>query len=104
MRLPCGRDMRRKLSNAPAPTGSLPIGHAEPESKSQPKVAEPKQATQTYYRYLQAIHRKDRRAAEFYAQKCRTEGLPETQLAELALLDTYQTRGTRSRANQKTGS
>jgi hypothetical protein len=86
----------RKISQAPRPTGSLPTGHAAPEPA--PKTAaksEPKQSTQSYYRFLEAIHRRDRPAAEFYAQKCRHKDLPETLLKELSLLDICQTRGTR---------
>jgi hypothetical protein len=81
--------MRRKISNAPAPIEPLDPSHAAPEQepKAQPKVAEPKQPTESYFRFLRAIHRKDRRVAEFYADKCRNEGLPETKLSELALLD-----------------
>ena len=81
--------MPRKISNAPAPIEPLAPSHATPEQepKAQPKVAEPKQPTESYYRFLRAIHRRDRRAAEFYAQKCRDQGLSESHLTELALLD-----------------
>jgi hypothetical protein len=50
---------------------------------------------ESYYRFLRAIHHNDRRRAELYAQKCWAEGLPETQLKELALLDVYQTKSRR---------
>jgi hypothetical protein len=80
--------MHKKISKAPTPIGSLPIGHAAPQQKPKSsKVAEPKQPTESYYRFKQAIHRGDRRAAEFYAQKCRDQGLSESHLTELALLD-----------------
>jgi hypothetical protein len=86
----------RKISKAPRPIGSLPTGHTTPEPAPDPAAkSEPKQPTESYYRFLRAIRRGDRREAEFYAQKCRDEGLPETQLKELSLLDIYQTRSKR---------
>ncbi|MFZ0147965.1 MAG: hypothetical protein WAM72_06395, partial [Xanthobacteraceae bacterium] len=78
------------------PIGSLPLGHAAPEPAPNPAAkVEQKQPTQSYYRFLEAVHRGDRRRAEFYTQKCRDEGLPEAQLKEVSLLDTYQTSGRR---------
>ena len=86
----------RKVSKAPRPTGSLPTGHAAPEPGPNPATkSEPKQPTESYSRFLKAVHSRDRRAAEFYAQKCRDEGLPETRLKELSLFNIYQTRGSR---------
>jgi hypothetical protein len=69
-------------------------GHPAPQQEPKSlKVAEPKQPTESYYRFLRAIHRKDRRAAEFYAQKCRDQGLSESHLTELALLDDCRPNG-----------
>ena len=81
--------MPRKISSAPRPIRPLPSGgHPAPQQEPKSsKVAEPTQPTESYSRFLQAIHRRDRRAAEFYAQKCRGQGLSESHLTELALLD-----------------
>lgn len=79
----------RKVSRAPRPTGSLPAGHTAPEAEARSKSPklEPKQPTATYHHFLTAARRGNRRRADFYAQKCRDEGLPEAWLKELALLD-----------------
>ena len=80
--------MPRKISNAPPPIEPLAPSHAAPEQEPKsPKVAEPKQPTESYHRFMRAIHRRDRRVAEFYADKCRSEGLSEALLAELNLLN-----------------
>jgi len=87
-----------KISNAPRPTGSLPLGgDAAPEQESKPhqaKVAEPKQLTETYFRLRRAGHEyerakeaannpdieKWRHKVNVFVKRCKSEGLPEPQL------------------------
>jgi len=45
MRSPGGGEMRKTISNAPAPTTRLPIGHAEPEREAKPRLEKLPKAT-----------------------------------------------------------
>ena len=79
--------MGHKPSNAPRPTGSLPIGHAEPAAQAKPKTKLPKAtsvaALHFQVQFRKAIRTRNRADAKFYAQKCRDEGLPEPWLTEV---------------------
>jgi hypothetical protein len=79
--------MGHKPSNAPRPTGSLPIGHAEPAAQAKPKTKLPKAtsvaALHFQVQFRKAIRTRNRADAKFYAQKCQDEGLPEPWLTEV---------------------
>jgi hypothetical protein len=84
--------MSRKISNAPAPIGSLPVGSAALQAEPKPKPRQTKtpsnDALLAHMRFQRAIRNRHRTDAEFYAQQCRDQGLSEAKLREVShLLD-----------------